>query len=114
LSLVYPTRGDFVAFVGNVASRTLVRRAIASFRGAAAFPSEGAALPGAIPGVGWSDHWAFWQQGYAAVMVTDTAPFRFREYHTVSDVPERIDFARLARVTAGLVAVVSELASPSE
>lgn len=60
----YPDRGDFVAFVGNLASRGLVHDAIRTFRGAAAFPSEGAALPAFVTGVGWSDQWSFWQVGY--------------------------------------------------
>ena len=60
----YPTTGNFIGFVGNVRSRALLRRAIALFRQQAKLPSEGAALPSFIPGVGWSDQWAFWQCGY--------------------------------------------------
>jgi hypothetical protein len=48
------------------------------------------------------------------VMVTDTAPFRYDAYHTERDVPARVDFERLARVTAGLVHVVARLANPEE
>ena len=110
VSWFYPNRGDFVAFVGNLGSRGLVRDAIGSFRGAAAFPSEGAAMPSFVAGVGWSDHWSFWQTGYAAVMVTDTAPFRNPNYHRMSDTPDTLDYPRLARVTAGLVGVTRALA----
>jgi hypothetical protein len=106
LSWIYPSRGNFVAFVGIVASRALVKSSIASFRRAVAFPSEGAALPGFVPGVGWSDHWSFWEQGCPAVMVTDTAPFRYPEYHTHRDTPEKVDCDRLARVVEGLAAVI--------
>lgn len=112
LSLCYPSRGDFVVFVGNVASRGLTREAIGAFRGAAEFPSEGAALPSWIPGVDWSDHWSFWEEGIPAVMVTDTAPFRYAQYHTPSDTADRVDFDRLARVVAGLGAVVGRFANP--
>lgn len=108
--LFYPSRGDFIGFVGNVGSRALVRRAIGSFRDHASFPSEGAAAPGSMPGIGWSDHWAYWEQGYEAVMVTDTAPFRYPYYHTLSDRPEKLDYGRMARVVAGLEAVVDDLA----
>ena len=111
LNLLYPDRGDFVTFVGNVASGSLVRRAIGAFRERAGFPSEGAALPGWIPGVGWSDHDSYWREGYPAIMVTDTALFRDPRYHTAGDRPEHVDFGRLARVVEGLVAVVEELSS---
>lgn len=112
LSLAYPTTGDFVTFVGNVASRHLTREIVGEFRRTATIPSEGAALPAGIPGVGWSDQWSFWEQGWPAVMVTDTAPFRYPHYHTAQDTIERIDFDRFARVVAGLVPVVDRLANP--
>ncbi len=105
----YPKRGDFIGFVGNFGSRALVRRSIGSFRAGAAFPSEGIAAPAAVKGIGWSDQWAFWQEGYPAIMVTDTAPFRNPNYHSTGDTPDTIDYDRLARVTAGLVKVVADL-----
>ena len=109
VSWFYPDRGDFIAFVGNLGSRGVVRAAIGTFRGAARFPSEGAAMPSFVTGVGWSDQWSFWQVGYPGVMVTDTAPFRNPNYHKASDLPDTLDYERLARVTEGLVAVVKKL-----
>ena len=100
-NLYYPSRGNFIGFVGNVASRGLVRRAVASFRKNAAFPSEGTAAPGKIEGIGWSDHWAYWEVGYPALMVTDTAFFRNDRYHTRRDTPETLDYESMARVVAG-------------
>ena len=112
LNLVYPSTGNFIAFVGNYASRRLVRQAVAAFRSHASFPSEGGALPGALPGVGWSDHWAFWQEDYPALMVTDTAPFRYPHYHQPTDTAERIDCERMARMVDGLRRVVENLVNP--
>jgi hypothetical protein len=114
LGLLYPTTGNFISFVGNLSSRSLVRRAVASFRSAVEFPSEGAALPANVPGVGWSDHWSFWQAGYPAVMVTDTAPFRYAAYHTAQDTPEKLDYGRMARVVLGLRAVLEAELDGSE
>ena len=108
-SLFYPDTGDFVAFVGNLGSRGLVKRCLGLFRKHAAFPSEGAALPSFIPGVGWSDHWAFWQGGYEAVMVTDTALYRSRSYHTPSDTPDTLNYPAMARVCTGLEAMLRGL-----
>jgi Zn-dependent M28 family amino/carboxypeptidase len=114
LGWFYPTTGDFIGFVGNVKSRRLVKRVIGAFRSSAQFPSEGAALPGLIPGVGWSDHWAFWQQGYPAIMVTDTAMYRSGLYHTLRDTPDTLDYERMARVVEGLEAVARDLAGAAE
>jgi hypothetical protein len=108
--LFHPPTADFVAFVANLGSRRLGRQAAASFRRHSAFPCETSVAPGWLPGVGWSDHWAFWQQGYPAIMVTDTALFRYAHYHKPHDTPEKIDYERTAQVVAGLVRVVEELA----
>jgi Zn-dependent M28 family amino/carboxypeptidase len=108
----YPDRGNFIGFVGNPDSRPLLRDVVTRFRKHAAFPSEGAALSPGLPGIGWSDHWSFWQVDYPAIMVTDTAPFRDPRYHTSGDTAARLDYASLARVVVGLEAVVRELANP--
>ncbi len=110
LSLFYPSRGNFIGFVGNSESRDLVRRATRRFSESAPFPSEGVAAPATLPGVGWSDHWSFWQQGYPAIMITDTAVFRYPYYHTPLDTPEKVDFEKMARVVDGVRSVVSALA----
>ena len=109
VSWFYPDTGNFIAFVGNVGSRSLVRRTIGTFRANAKFPTEGAAMPSFVTGVGWSDQWSFWQVGYPGVMITDTAPFRNPNYHTPGDRPDTLDYDRLARITTGLVPVVHAL-----
>ena len=111
LGFFYPDRADFIAFVGELGARPLVHRALASFRRHARFPSEGVAAPAVIPGVNWSDHWSFTQQGYPAIMVTDTAFYRYAHYHQSSDTPDRLDYARLAKVVLGLAAVMRDLTS---
>lgn len=109
-SLFYPSRGNFIGFVGNTSSRTLVRQAIRRFREDAAFPSQGVAAPGWLTGIGWSDQWSFWKDDYPALMITDTAVFRYPHYHRMSDAPDKIDYDRMARVVSGISPVVRDLA----
>jgi hypothetical protein len=113
-SAFYPDTGNFIAVVGNVGSRPLVHRVIGSFRRQGRFPAEGGAALSGIPGIGWSDHWSFWQEGYQAVMITDTAPFRYPYYHTIEDTPDKLNFEHMARVVAGVEGVVREFAGGSE
>lgn len=110
--LLYPSTGNFVGFVSDLSSVALTRSTVESFRAHAAFPSEGVAAPGFIPGIYWSDHASFWGIGVPAVMVTDTAPFRYHSYHESGDTAEKVDVERLARVTVGLQGVVTDLATP--
>ena len=111
LNAFYPSRGNFIGFVSNVGSSQLQRRVIKVFREHSSTPSEGASLPSSVPGVGWSDHWSFWQEGYPGIMITDTAPFRYPHYHEPTDTPDKIDFVILAEVTKSLVHVVKDLCS---
>jgi hypothetical protein len=110
IGFLYPSTGDFIALVSDLGSRHLLRRAVAAFRRGTRFPSEAGALPRALPGIGWSDHSAFWEAGYAAIMVTDTVPFRNPHYHGPGDLPDTLDYDRMARVVAGLRAVVADWA----
>jgi Zn-dependent M28 family amino/carboxypeptidase len=110
LGLFYPDRADFIAFVGDLGARSLVRRSIDSFRRNSQFPSEGVSAPAIIPGVSWSDHWSLRRHGYDAIMVTDTAFYRYPDYHLPTDTPEKLDYERMARVTLGLAAMLKELA----
>jgi Zn-dependent M28 family amino/carboxypeptidase len=110
LGWFYPDRGNFVGVVGNIGSRSLVHRVVSDFRDVAQFPSAGSAAPPQIPGIGWSDHWAFWKAGYDAVMITDTAPFRNKNYHEMSDRPESLNYDHMARVVAGVARVIQGLA----
>jgi Zn-dependent M28 family amino/carboxypeptidase len=114
LSLFYPSTGNFIGFVGNTRSAALVRQVVGAFRKHEPFPSEGGAPPAVIPGVGFSDHWSFWQEGYPALMVTDTAMFRYPYYHEAEDTPDKIDFERMARVVRGLEKVLEDLATRHE
>lgn len=112
LGLLYPRQGNFIGFVGNTASRALLREALGEFRRHAQIPSEGGALPAMVSGVCWSDQWSFWQHGYPGIMVTDTAPFRYPHYHLASDTPDKLDYDSMTRVVDGLEKVIRSLANP--
>jgi hypothetical protein len=110
MGMIYPSTGNFIAFVANPQSESLVRTAATSFRKHAKFPSQWGVAPAFIPGVGWSDHWSFWEQGYQGIMITDTALFRYPHYHKLSDTPDKLDYPRMARVVAGIEQMVGDLA----
>lgn len=109
-SLLYPTTANFIAFVGNVEHGALVEEVGAAFRRACDFPCLGLAVPQFLRGVEASDHSSFWRQGYPALMVTDTANFRYRQFHSPDDTADRLCYPALARVVVGLDRAVEELA----
>jgi Zn-dependent M28 family amino/carboxypeptidase len=114
LNLVFPDTGNFIGFVSNLRSARLLRAARRAFKARTSFPIQSAPAPESLAGVGWSDQWAFWQAGYPAIMITDTAPYRYPWYHTAEDTTDKINFAKLAEVVDGLEHVIHVLAGGAE
>jgi Zn-dependent M28 family amino/carboxypeptidase len=107
----YPDRGNFIGFVSNLRSRRALAETVRAFKANSDFPVESLASPSIVPGVSWSDQLSFWRAGYAAVMVTDTAFYRYPHYHGPTDTPERIRYPEMARVVDGLAGAIASLAS---
>ena len=108
--LCYPDRANFIAFVSNFRSRRAMRELVHAFRAATDFPCEHVAISAMVPGVAWSDHLSFWRHRYRAVMVTDTAFYRYPYYHSHEDKPDKLDYTRFAAMTNGLLGALATLA----
>lgn len=105
-----PTVGNFIAVVGDTGQQRFLDRFGAAMKAGGHVRVEAQAVPGELPGVGWSDHWSFWQHGYNAVMITDTAPFRYPHYHQKTDTPDKLDYTRMADVVDAVTDAVIDLA----
>jgi len=110
-NFLYPETGDFIGFVSNIRSGKFLRHCLNSFRRNTRFPSEGVSAPGFIVGVGWSDHWSFWQEGFSAIMLTDTALFRYPYYHTTQDTVDKLHFSPMSQVISGVRQMVIDLSN---
>ena len=110
-SFFYPDTGNFIAVVGNLRSKPLVKTFSRHFMEASDFPVECVATFGFLTGIDWSDQWSFWKCGYPAVMITDTALFRYPYYHSSEDTPDKIDNHSLARVTHGVHGALTRMAN---
>jgi Zn-dependent M28 family amino/carboxypeptidase len=108
--LFYPDRGNFLGMVSDFRSRAVLRRLAAAFRAHSDFPLQTVSTFRFVPGVSWSDHHSFWRQGYHAVMITDTAPYRYPHYHAATDTPDKLAYAELTQVTGALFAAFNEIA----
>jgi hypothetical protein len=107
--MIFSDVANFVAFVALPGGRSFLQDVVGSFRRHVQFPTIGGTAPDNIPGIGWSDHWSFWMMGYPAIMITDTALFRYREYHTPADTPDQVDYEKLGRITLGLEQTLRDL-----
>jgi hypothetical protein len=107
--LVLPDTANFISFVAMPGSRAWMHKIIGSFRSHAKFPAIGAVAPASVQGADWSDHASFADLGIPALMITDTAVFRYAHYHRPTDTPDKLDYDKLARITTGLERVIRNL-----
>ena len=110
LAAMYPSTGNFIGIISDIKSRPLLTEAVNSLRKHCKVDVQSASLPSDLQGVGWSDHWSFWQEGYMGLMVTDTALFRYPHYHAPSDTVEKIEFVRFSQVVDGLAKMIADYA----
>jgi Zn-dependent M28 family amino/carboxypeptidase len=106
---LYPSRGNFITVAGKLGQGALVRQVKKAMRSASPLGVEAISAPASLPGVSLSDHRNYWEAGYPAVMITDTAFYRNDNYHTESDTPETLDYKRMAMVVQGLHAAIAAL-----
>ena len=110
LHWAFPKRGDFLAAVGNLRSWWLSWQFRRGFKRAVRFPLFSIVLPEVVSEIRLSDNSSFWDQGYPALMLTDTSFLRNPHYHMASDTPETLDYERMAQVTLGVTGAVRKLA----
>lgn len=106
----YPSKGNFIAVVGKMFQRKLVKTVQKAMQGATPLPVESLNAPRLLPGVALSDHLNYWWAGYPAAMITDTAFYRNPNYHTAFDTPGTLDYQRMAQVVEGVAEAVAVLA----
>lgn len=102
LSALYPSRGNFIAVVGNLDQRPFTKAVKVAMQGTTDVPVFSVNAPAALPGIDFSDHRNYWVHDIDAVMVTDTAFYRNKAYHTAEDTADRLDYGAMARVTAAV------------
>jgi hypothetical protein len=97
LKLFYPTKGNFIAVAGNFGQCSLTRRVKKAMRSASPLPVYSLNGPANF-GVDASDQLSYWKEGYPAVMITDSAFFRNKNYHMAQDTPDTLDYDRMTMV----------------
>lgn len=111
IGLFFPDTGNFIGIVSDLGSRHEKAAFVEAFQASCDVPVEHLATFRFIPGVSWSDHYPFWVQGYPALMITDTAPYRYPWYHHPGDTPDKLTYPEFARVTKGILGAVWKLAT---
>lgn len=106
---IFGHRGNFIAVVSNLKSARLLWPFRRGFKAAMKFPCVTLALPESIHDIRLSDHGSFWDQGYPAMMVTDTSFHRNPHYHQPSDTPDTLNYEAMSKVAIGVAGAVARL-----
>jgi Zn-dependent M28 family amino/carboxypeptidase len=102
----YPKEGNFIGIVGNLKSTGFTNCLYKAFQKNRDLPVVKLTVPlggWLLPSVRLSDHASFWDQGYKAVMITDSAFYRNPHYHLPSDTMEKLDYKFMAQLVKSLV-----------
>ncbi|MDH4162215.1 MAG: M28 family peptidase [Nitrospirota bacterium] len=109
MKLKFPKIGNFIAMVGNRKSKQFTDTIASNFKQATDLPFVTLNAPAIVVGIDFSDHWSFGKFNYPAFMVTDTAFYRNPNYHAPSDLPDTLDYSRMAKVVEGLAGAVEKM-----
>ena len=102
----YPKKGDYIGIVGDFNSRSFTASLFKAFGKNPDLPVIKMTVPLGgflLPSVRLSDHAPFWDRGFKAVMITDTAFYRNPHYHLASDTMEKLDYGFMAQLVKSLV-----------
>jgi hypothetical protein len=102
----YPKEGNYIGIVGNFKSGGFTKALFKAFQNNPELPVIKIRIPlngRILPAVRLSDHASFWDQGFKAVMITDTAFFRNPHYHRPSDTMEKLDYRFMAELVESLL-----------
>lgn len=108
LRYLYPERGDFIAVIGRGGNWSAVRRVKAALKSVDGLPVYSMNAPALVQGVDFSDHRNYWPHGIPAVMVTDSAFYRNKQYHLAGDTADQLNYPRMAQVVQGIYTLLEQ------
>jgi Zn-dependent M28 family amino/carboxypeptidase len=114
LSLFYPDTADFIGLVSDLSSRAFLKELEAGFKPPKGTKHISSSLPAFIGEITLSDHKCYWDEGFPAILVSDTSFLRYPHYHLMSDTAEKLDYERMADVVDGLEAALERLRRAGE
>ena len=108
LRIFYPNRANFIAVVGRLDQRAFTKAFKIGMKGATDLPVFSINAPESLPGIDFSDHRNYWPLGLNAIMITDTAFYRYKAYHQLDDIADNLDFKKMAKVVISIFEAIKK------
>lgn len=114
LKAFYGDKGDFIGVIGHFTNHSTAKQVKNLMKSASDLPVYSLNAPSITPGIDYSDHRNYWNQGFDALMITDTSFYRNPYYHIdQADSWDSLDYQRMAKVVQGVYLVVQQLSDTS-
>ena len=107
LQYYYPGKGDFISIVSNLDNYLMTRKIKKIMLSSCDIPIYSLNAPASLNTVDFSDHLNYWRFKYPAIMITDTAFFRNKNYHEDGDIANSLDYKKMAEVTNGVFYLIA-------
>jgi len=109
MDLYYPSRANYISIVSNLSLTNIGHSRVKSvFKQTTDLPVYSINAFAFLPGIDFSDHHNYWKFDYPALLVSDTAFYRSKNYHTMNDTPDTLDYVKMAKVLEGVFTVVQK------
>ncbi|MBI5805315.1 M28 family peptidase [candidate division TA06 bacterium] len=109
LKLFYGGKGDYITVVGKTGSGKFAKQLTKLMKKNSIVKTRSFKGPVKLAGVDFSDHLNYWKLGFDAVMITNTAFYRNRNYHESTDALETLDIKRMTAVVDELYISLKEM-----
>ena len=109
LSLFYGNKGNYITLVRKFGAGKFARKFCRKFKSSKVIRTKKFSGPSSLPGIDFSDHLNYWKFGFSAMMITDTAFYRNKNYHKPTDTMETLDLIRMARAIDGVFITLTSL-----
>lgn len=109
LKWFYGNKGDFITLTKKFFPGKFARKFSSKFKSTKAVKTKQFSAPKFVPGIDFSDHLNYWKFGFSALMITDTAFYRNKNYHEPTDTLETLDLKRMAKVIYGVFGAIVSL-----
>lgn len=98
LKLFYGSKGDFITVVRKLNSGKFARKFTHQIKTTKLIETKSFQGPKGLAGIDFSDHLNYWKCGFNAVMITNTAFYRNKNYHEETDQIKTLNLSKMAAV----------------
>ncbi len=103
LKWFYGDKANYISIVNKMNKGSFCKQLVRSMKSNCVTEAKAISAPKKITGIDYSDHSSYWEEGYDALMITDTSFYRNSNYHQKTDTIETLNFRKMAEVCDGIL-----------